>query len=354
MNNLSSDQKGIVMYEPWSSTIMDHVLDDFSKGRLPVLGIELSARCDHNLCLYCDSLVGKPNRSELSLSELKKVVGSGKKIGVEYLYICGLGEPSDDAKFYELIEYLNEMDITTSVFTNGIGYNKENVQMLLSNNVNLIIKLDSLDETIFDQLLGKEGAAKCIYRTLNLLLREGYSKKRENCLTNLAASIVPTRKNIKSIPEVVEYCNDNNIFASIGELEFSGKAKAIFHDLVPSDKQLTELKKKVDKILGYNYEKPVCPSTIVSLHINSVGEYVVDRNTALSCPWFLLKEPDCLKIGSVRKDRIEDVFERMLYLRERKIDSVRGILLNDSERIFGGCGGSIRKLLRLYVNRKYN
>jgi len=337
------------MYEPWSFKVMGSAIEKFKNGYLPILDIELSARCDHGCCIYCDSDVGSPYPNELSFEELKSVVDSGKKLGVEWVYICGLGEPTDDEKFFRVIEYLAENDIKISMFSCGIDYTIKDIKKLRNCNVNLIIKLDSFDEKIFDYLLGKEDSAKSVYKTLALLLEEGYAKKNDDDLTDLAFSIIPTRKNIKEIPKIVKYCKENNIFPSIGELEFSGRAKKVFSALSPSKEELIELKRNVDMILGYDYKKPICPSAIASLHINNVGKYVVDKETGLSCPWFFLKEPEYFEVGDVREDEIRVVLKRMIEYRKERRSNIESIIKNISQHVFGGCGGDITKLLELYL-----
>jgi MoaA/NifB/PqqE/SkfB family radical SAM enzyme len=337
-----------VMYEPWSSKVIERSIDKFANGYLPTLNIELSAKCNHKSCIYCDTQVGFSNQNELSFDQLRSVVDEAKGIGIEWVYICGLGEPTNDEKFFKLIEYLHEKNIKISIFSNGIGYTKDEIKKLKHNEVNLVLKLDSFNEQIFDSLLGKQGSAKCIYKTLALLLEVGYAERNENNLTDLAFSIVPTKINLHDIPNIIEYCKQNNIFPSVGELECSGKAKESFYKLSPSREELINLKIKIDNILDYNYKKPICPSAITGLHITNLGRYVIDEKTGLSCSWYSLKEPTYLEIGRAGDD-MKLVLDRMIKYRMKKWDDMGDLIKNHPPHIFGGCGGDIKTLLHLSI-----
>lgn len=336
----------LIIYKPWSPNVIKLSMKKFSGGFLPALDIELSAQCNHNSCIYCDSHVGFPSWSEPSFDQLKSVIDEGKDLGVEWVYICGLGEPANDDKFFRLIRYLHENEISVSIFSNGIGYSRADVKYLKNNEVNLILKLDSFNEVVFDHLLGKKGSARQIYKTLQLLLEEGYAERNIDNYSDLAFSIVITKMNLCDIPMIVKYCKENNIFPSVGELEYSGKAKDLFNKLSPSRDELIDLKNRIDLILGYDYKKPVCPSAIAGLHLNNLGKYVIDEKTGLSCSWYLLMEPRYLEIGQIG-DTLRRVLDRMIQYRKGKLNNIDELIKMYSSHVFGGCGGDIKTLLDL-------
>ena len=341
--------KDHITYYPWSETINRQCLDQYAAGRMPVLDLELSARCTHGSCIYCDSKVGKPYPNELELSETIDIIEQGEKLGLQWVYICGLGEPADDDKFFGLIELLCDKGIGVSAFTNGLRFTRTDIRVLRDSKVNLIVKLDSFDPNVFDRILGKSGSAEAIYRTLEILLEEGYAERNERNETDLALSIVPTRWTIQDIPYIVKYCKENNIFPSIGELEYSGKAKGVYEELSVSKVELLRLKRGVEDILGYPYRRPMCPAVIAGLHITNTGKCVVHRNTGLSCHWFLLTEPNMVEIGDVRKDSLVELNNKLRDYREKHFDAS---LVNVDSRIpnvFGGCGGKLEEIFEKYV-----
>lgn len=343
-----------IEYLPMSKEVFQESLIGYKNGHLPCLDIELSAICKHGSCIYCDSKVGKPYPDELELKGLMRILEEGKKLGVKWLFICGLGEPLDDPKFFKLLDYASKNGMEVSLFTNGLRIDEDVAKLFAERKVNLIVKCDSLEERLFDKLLGKRGTARRIYRAIDNLLEAGYEDNYEiedgKVKTHLALSIVPTKINIDTIPEVVEYCKRNNIYPHIGELEFSGKAKTIWKKYAVSFEKLQELKEKVDKILGYGYSNALCPSTIASLHVNNVGKVMIDRKTGLSCGWFWLREPDLIEVGDTRKESLSEILRKVRDYREGRIDDIRRILERVEELVFGGCGGKVREILEIYLH----
>lgn len=338
-----------IIYYPWSETINQKCLEQYTLGRMPVLDLELSARCTHGSCIYCDSKVGKPYPNELTLSEAIDIVEQGRKLGLQWVYICGVGEPADDEKFFGLIELLRDKGIAVSIFSNGLRFTRADIKVLRDYKVSLIVKLDSFDPNVFDRILGKSGCAEVIYRTIENLLEQGYAERNKRNETDLALSIVPTSWTIQDIPHIIEYCEENNIFPSIGELEYSGKAKGIYKDLSVSKEELLRLKREVEDILGYPYQRPMCPAVIAGLHITNTGKCVVHRDTGLSCQWFLLTEPNMVEIGDVRRDSLVRLNEKLRDYRKMQFDA--SMVKADSRipNVFGGCGGKLEEILGKYV-----
>ena len=82
-------------YLPWSTDNYDDCVARYIKGELPTIDLQLSAKCSHASCVYCDSKIGHAQRGELSLLEIEKFFLK-EKSDFQWLYICGLGEPLDD------------------------------------------------------------------------------------------------------------------------------------------------------------------------------------------------------------------------------------------------------------------
>ena len=168
--------------------------------------------------------------------------------------------------------------------------------------------------------------------------------------SRLALSIVPTRLNIKDIPNIVEYCKNQMIFPSIGELEYSGNAKKRYNDLHLTIAELNDLKERVDTILGTRYCRNLCPAAITSIHINNKGNCVVDRDTGLSCMWFMLQEPSLISIGNVREDNLLTLRQRVIDYRIKHIKMTIEKQKSVPNYPFGGCGGSPMLLLQSYLS----
>lgn len=343
----------MITYSPWSEEVLNECLAGHDRGELSTLDLELTAKCTHASCIYCDSRprVGSRHPDELNFRETEKVLGDAKKLGLKWIYACGLGEPLEDLRFERLIKTASKLDVRLSIFTNGTLINEEKAKWLHKNKVCLILKLDTFEEATFDRILGEKGTAQRIYEAVKLLLDVGYGKNCENGRTDLAFSIVPTQLNIRDIDKVINFAKENNIFPSVGELEQAGRAfeEKIYHGLALDTREMLSLKKKVEGLLWEGYTRPICPTIITGLHIDNVGNCVVDLETGLNCKWFLLKEPMVKMLGNVRKGDLATMFKAVRSYRKKCFETNSNGLRNceSIEYIFGGCGGSPRKIIQL-------
>jgi sulfatase maturation enzyme AslB (radical SAM superfamily) len=237
------------------------------------------------------------------------------------------------------------------MFTNGIGIDRAKAKWLHDHRVCLILKLDTFEEATFDRILGKNGTARKIYKAVEFLLSAGYGKNCEDECTDLAFSIVPVSLTINQLDDVIKFAGENHIFPSIGELEQAGRAldKKTYGELAISHTEALLLRQKVEKLLWEGYMRPICPTIITGLHIDNVGNCIVDRETGLNCKWFLLTEPMPHMIGNVRKDGLKSMHEAVRAYRKACFDANgEGIRKCESvEYIFGGCGGSPKSIVSL-------
>ncbi len=343
----------MITYYPWSEEVLNECLSGHDQGALSTLDLELTAKCTHVSCIYCDSKpeVGSRHPNELNYRETEKLLKDAKKLGLRWIFSCGLGEPLEDTRFERLVETVSMLGVRLSIFTNGILIDEKKAKWLHDNKVCLILKLDTFKEATFDKILGKKGKARRIYEMIKLLLDAGYGKYCGNDYTDLAFSIVPTLLNIHDIDNVIKFAKENNIFPSVGELERAGRAleEKTYHDLALDGKKMLSLKKKVEELLWEGYTRPICPTIITGLHIDNVGSCVVDLETGLNCKWFLLGEPMVKILGNVRGDDLGTMLKAARRYREKCFEmNGNGVRHCESvEYVFGGCGGSPRKIIQL-------
>ena len=112
---------------------------------------------------------------------------------------------------------------------------------------------------------------------------------------------------------------------------------------------MVSLKKMVEELLWKGYTRPICPTIITGVHMDNIGNCVVDSETGLNCKWFLLQEPMVKILGNVRKADIGTLFKEVRAYRKRCFDmNGNGVRRCEAiEYIFGGCGGSPQKIIQL-------
>lgn len=341
---------GIPVYAPWAESELMLIRHHYELGKIPVLYLELSARCSQCRCLYCDSPYRWIPKHETNLSELISIIDQTVKQGLRWVYICGLGEPSEDEKLFPILDYLSELGVSTTMFTNGLGFHSDDIQRLKVKRVHLILKLDTFKTDTFDRLLGSKGVATRIYRFLNSLLEESFIQIGEGYTTNLAISIVPTLLNLGDIPEVVQFCKEHSIYPVIGEMEISGRAAENVRILKPSENDLESLSTRMTEVLGHPYARPLCPGIIYGLHIDHVGNCVADLNTGLSCGWFIADESEMKTIGNIRNDPIRTLWGKTKAHRLKCVKEAISMLRSKKATIAYGGGAKPPEWVDTYVD----
>ena len=162
---------------------------------------------------------------------------------------------------------------------------------------------------------------------------------------------MPTTLSQDTIPAVVAYCLEHNIFPSVGELEIAGNVvnNDLFGSLGLTDEVLSCAKHKAG-LAQVGYMRPICPAILTGLHIDNKGNCIVDEVTGLNCKWFLLSDPRTYIIGNVSEFSADELRDKVLAYRKKcwienrqTIDSYETL-----NYVFGGCGGNPSEIVRLY------
>lgn len=344
-----------IEYYPWSQKVLKESLSMQKHGMLPTLDIELTAKCSGASCIYCDS---KPDVckngqiGEIDFPAIQKMLVDAKSRGLQWVYTCGLGEPLEDNKFWNIVHLLKSNDISLSMFSNGLFIPDVNVARELKKcNVNIILKMDTFDESNFNILLGKNGIASKIYAACDYLLEAGFGEK--DGYTDFAFSIVPTSLSIDGIPAVVDFAKKHGIFASIGELEQAGEVinNNMDESLAISDERVKMLKEIADAYIEGVYMRPICPCIVTGLHIDNLGNCVVDEDTGLNCKWFLLKNPRTIKLGNIENENIFCLLDKVNTYRKECFKTRFNLIKKscDVSYVFGGCGGNPKDIINLAI-----
>jgi len=331
----------MIEYLPWSIQELKKSLDLYNNRKLSILDIEIGSSC--NLCcIYCDS----PQRNIYSNINVDKIEEILNKEEIRWLFICGLGEPLEQRNKEHIIEILKlckKYSVKCSIFSNSLGLDDTILKYLKEKILYMLVKLDSLNKSKIEKIYKTDQSDRIL---LNLKIIEKYVSVKNN-LTNIAASIVPTKLNKYEVPDLVKFCLQRNIFPLIGELEYSGSAKKIFNDIFLSNEELLEIEKKIESFISQKYNIPICPAVISGIHIDCNNNIIVDKLTGLSCSWFWLKTPKVKKITNLMVN--DSLFEKILDYRNSKLENVKSMVNKIKIKPFGGCGGNIKYLLEKYI-----
>lgn len=330
-------------YLPWSKMVQAASLTSYTKGIFSVLDVELGGECNYH-CLYCDS----PQRDKRCSVQLGQIEALLKTRTIKWVFICGLGEPTAGSNMRLLLQILDlckQYGTKCSMFTNLSTLNDELLYYIEKKTLHFLFKYDSKEILDCLSLYDTYGAKR---QLLNIERIKYFVSVEDGC-SNIGASIVPTQINKKKIASVVRDCYKSGIYPLIAELERSGEALNYYDQLYMNPNELLELKEEIEQIIGAPYTLPVCPAVICGIHVRHDGSVTVDESTGLSCHWFWLREPKTKTIGDFNRDDISVITNSILQYRKTRLESIRDLLKETDENVFGGCGGVIPTLMREYL-----
>lgn len=337
-------------YLPWSNETHRECLKKYLNGTFSCLDIELGGCCNYH-CVYCDS-PDRKKQCNISFKDMERIISEGN---FDWVFICGLGEPTFKENYQNLLVllgYCKKYNMKCSVFSNFSNLTKELLEYIDAGILHVLYKYDSFDVNTIKMIYGTKKAKEQIE---NIKLAKSYVRTNDEH-TNFAASIVPTKLNKDFIIPIVEECLESRIFPLIGELELSGKGQINYENLSLEKEELLEIKENVEKIIGKQYDIPICPSIISGIHFNSNGNITVDEYTGLSCHWFWLEEPKVKTLLTTNEHTsLYQIQNAIFTYRDSQLYKIEDYLksLNKVGLAFGGCGGDVNKIFTQYLEHYY-
>lgn len=189
-------------------------------GRLLSMEIEFSRVCNFR-CSYCYVPEQRELAGELSRAEIKDILLQARDLGARKIIILG-GEPSIYPHLVEMIRFLTEHQLEIEMFTNGTGIDAELAAVLAAAQVRVVLKLNSRDRVIQDQLAGRAGAFDLIQAAFTNLKQAGYPSPE----LFLALSTIICQQNIGELPAMWQWLRDEGI-------------EPYFEVITPQEKALT-------------------------------------------------------------------------------------------------------------------
>lgn len=229
------------------------------RNLLPAVSIACSPRCNLK-CPHCIYDAGKSNRSSLTPAEKVEIVENAHYLGAKFFQICHEGEPFLDPAVPKLIDRASELQMKVFMYTNASLITPEIARFLYQNEVCLGVKLDSLNPSVFNKMLGKNSAEQ-IYQGIRNLIEAGYNKpfKRNGKLyTRLSLVCTLTSintENMEQIQDVAKFAWDNNLFFGAARLERGGRAIGKIWDAykIPDKERVIALIEWCSKQTGIDY-----------------------------------------------------------------------------------------------------
>lgn len=230
--------------------------DDIEKIRkdnqLLTFGLELTKKCNLK-CIYCYANAGKALQNELTLKETLDVVKQAYELGARKIGIIGGGETLLYPHIFEVIDFMKNLRISTSVFTNATLITPRIAKKLFDRKVNIVAKCNSLNPKVQDFLTGVPGSFEKIQKGIQNLIKAGYPTKE----AALVLETVICRHNLKELPELWRWIRNKGCIPFFERLTLQGRTQRFRKELDVSPQEIYQLFKKLleidQKEYGYTW-----------------------------------------------------------------------------------------------------
>jgi radical SAM protein with 4Fe4S-binding SPASM domain len=220
-------------------------------GRLLSMEIEFSLRCNFN-CPYC-YVQGRPTsyKDEMTPEEARGVLKQACDLGARKIIVLG-GEPMIYPQIFEMLQYIRGLGMTVEMFTNGTNITEETARRLGDLGVRVVLKMNSFEKAIQDELAGRKGAYESIQSAFASLREAGYPSEDRV----LAISTIICKQNQHEIVRLWKWLRDQDIAPYFEVVTPHGSAGSLHALRVDSDvshrifQELSEL----DKAYGHTWE----------------------------------------------------------------------------------------------------
>lgn len=179
------------------------------KNKLSVIEFELSYKCNLR-CTMCrlneDNLfVNKVRTNNIKYTIEEQIAQVIKDIKLMRFYG---GEPFFIEQYYSIWEQTMNKNPNCNFFvqTNGTIYNQRIESIIKKGNFNFNMSLDSVDKDIYESI--RAGAH--FENSLQNLFK--FKQIAEDKGKTMSISVCPMRINSRNIPDILEFCNKNNLF----------------------------------------------------------------------------------------------------------------------------------------------
>lgn len=349
--------------------------------------IEVTKACNQK-CLHCFASSGKKDETEISITEIKKILIQLYDMGVIFIHLTG-GEPLLRDDLHEILSFINELgeEQVYSLFTNGTLWRSREGERLLDiicqiQNFHIQVSLDGNSPDTYNQL--RTGSSKDFHKVvhaINLFKNSGLtvgavftvSKLNIDCAFNTAryaleelgvdsflfAPIYFTGRAVDNAELLKLRFREWRDFVVKATLikknkewgEYSSRFTIAFYNLYELFPPLASagMESFVEEVWGYSSviqdmhvtrNRPFCQAGKTELCISADGKiYPCEPARGTS-----------FVAGNVRRENIKDIWikSRILnWFRQLKLEDIQG---NCKECFYGArCGGGCR--LTAYAHR---
>lgn len=215
----------------------DEILNAVENDKMIHLDYEFGDNCSLK-CYYCFRTNDERDRGTLLNSkDWEQVLVQSKELGLKSVKLLGAGELTENKKFFSAIETIVDLDIKPVLFTaahvigDDVLANKyhgmsgaEMAQKLKDLNVSVMVKVNSFDSSIQDQIVGVSGYSKKRNDGLRKLLESGLNQSNP---TKLGLEVAMMRTNIGELEDIYKLKEALNLYIDLDPFMPCGNTRTV-------------------------------------------------------------------------------------------------------------------------------
>ena len=174
-------------------------------GHLLSMEIEFSLRCNYR-CEYCYVEQDTDTTGELTPDEIRDVILQAKELGARKIIVLG-GEPMIYPHIMDMLAFIRDHGMHAEMFTNGTHVTPEAARRLYDLGVQVVLKMNSFDEAIQDELAGVKGAYRTIQHAFQNLRAAGFPSEGHL----MAVSTIICALNLPEVTRLWQWLRDQGI-----------------------------------------------------------------------------------------------------------------------------------------------
>lgn len=184
---------------------LDDIAEAVRRGGLLSMEIEFSLRCNFR-CRYCYVDQNGAPAPELSAEEIRATILQAKALGARKIIVLG-GEPMIYPQVMEMLEFIRGEGLAAEMFTNGTNVTSAAARRLYELGVQVVLKTNSSNANIQNELAGFSGAYDTIQNAFRNLKAAGFPSAGHP----MAVSTIICSRNLAEIPQMWQSLREQNI-----------------------------------------------------------------------------------------------------------------------------------------------
>lgn len=273
---------------------------------LSELWFEIGGSC-HLKCTYCFAESGGIDKSKdnVTIERIKEYLNEFKTMGGKRIGIVGAGEPFHPKNIrdtFDILEHVKSKDIKTTIFTTADLLSNITLNKLEQyENIVLLVKYNSDNPIIQDELVNVQGYTKRRDAKLNELINRGFNDGRLGIVTSIL------EQNALEIEFIFRYARNNNIIFDADTPIPRGRGKTCNkEEIAKLSKPIIERLSKIDREeYGYTWEPHASyiaspPCTRFNQHL-----YIKKDGTVIPC----VGSSDVI-LGNIKTETLGDIWEK--------------------------------------------